>query len=167
MQWYADREASVCTRLGEPALSCTLVAAPAAGRRRLAAGQRGLFLRATVRALDDVSPTLNSTAFWAGVRVAWGVGRLHAELREVRQHARVNITVQVATDFSVIRAAKRALLSELGNASRLLRALHANNASGVSGVARPEQNPRPALCRRALLMPQVNPGSRYCCGKRT
>ena len=29
------------------------------------------------------------------------------------------------------------------------------------------QNPRPALCGRALLMPQVNTGSPYRCGKRT
>ena len=30
--------------------------------------------------------------------------------------------------------------------------------------ARPEQNPRPALCGRALLMPQENTGSLYRCG---
>ena len=34
-------------------------------------------------------------------------------------------------------------------------------------AARPEQNPRPALCRRALLMPQVKLGSLYHCGQST
>ena len=32
-------------------------------------------------------------------------------------------------------------------------------------LARPEQNTAPWSVRRALLMPQVNPGSSYCCGK--
>ena len=47
--------------------------------------------------------------------------------------------------------------------------IYANVRGAVDkgGPARPEQNPRPALCRRALLMPLVNPGSLYRRGKRT
>ena len=37
----------------------------------------------------------------------------------------------------------------------------------VSPSARPEQSPRARSLRRALLMPQVNPGSPYRRGKKT
>ena len=52
-------------------------------------------------------------------------------------------------------------------AKSLLTNLPSNTAMRAPGVARPAPNPRPALWQLALLTPQVNAGSLYCCGMST